>query len=82
MQYSIHDARTRLSKILAEVAKGNDVIITSGSSRKPIMKISRVEEPQKGPFGFAKDLPPNSLPPKFCAPLPEEDLKVCNGEGD
>ncbi len=82
MQYSVHEAKTHFSKLLAAVAQGEEVIITSGRSKKRIAKLSRLEEPRKSPFGFAKDLLPNPLPPEFWDPLPEEELRLWNGESD
>ena len=82
MEYSVHQAKTHLSKILAAVAQGEEVIITSGRGKKRIAKVSRLEEPQKNPFGFAKDLLPNPLPPEFWEPLPEDELRLCSGERD
>ena len=82
MHYTVHQAKTHFSKILASVAQGEEVIITSGRSKKQIAKVSRIEEPRKNPFGFAKDILPNPLPPEFFDPLPEEELRLWNGEGD
>ncbi len=80
MEYSVHQAKTQFSKLLAQVANGEEVIITSGRSKKRIAKLSRVEEPKRSPFGFAKDLLPNPLPDSFFDPLPEEELRWFNGE--
>ena len=82
MEYSVHEAKTHLSKILARVAQGEEVVITSGKARKRIAKISRVEEPKRPLMGFAKDLLPDPLPPEFWDPLPEDELRLWNGEGD
>ncbi len=80
MECSIHEAKTHLSKILARVAQGEEVIITSGRSRKRIAKISRADEPKRPLMGFAKDLLPNPLPPEFFDPLPDDELRLWNGE--
>ncbi len=82
MEYSVHEAKTHFSKILAAVAQGEEVIITSGRTKKRIAKVTRVEQPSRSPFGFAKDLLPNPLPPEFFDPLPEDELRLWNGEGD
>ena len=57
-------------------------MITFGKTRERVAKISRVEEPKKSPFGFAKDLLPDPLPPEFWDLLPEEELRLWNGECD
>lgn len=80
MQYSVHEAKTHLSKILAEVAQGKEAIITSGRSRKQIARILRVEQPRLPRIGFAEHWP--ELGPEFFDPLPEDELRLWNGEGD
>ncbi len=80
MQYSVHEAKTHLSKLLAEVAQGKEVIITSGRSRKQIAKISPIQEQELPAVGFAKHWP--KLGPEFFDPLPEDELRLFNGEGD
>ncbi len=82
MEYSVHQAKTQFSKILAAVAQGEEVIITSGRARKRVAKVSRVEEPKRSPLGFAKDILPTPLGAEFFEPLPEEELRLWNGEGD
>lgn len=82
MTYSVHQAKTHLSKLLAAVAQGEEVIITSGRGKKKVARITKVQEFQKSPFSFAKDLLPEPLPPEFWDPLPEDELRLWNGEGD
>ena len=82
MEYSIHEAKTHFSKILAAVAQGEEVIITSGRAKKRVARVSRIQESRKSPFGFAKDLLPDPLPPEFWDPLPEDELRLWNGEGE
>ena len=81
MECSIHEAKTHFSKLLAKVAAGEEVIITSGKARKPIAKL--VAAPEKRPVRLGglkgKMLPPG---PEFFEPLPEEELRLWNGEGD
>ena len=80
MEYSVHEAKTQFSKILAAVAQGEEVVITSGRAKKRIARISRLEEPKLPVIGFAKHWP--ELGPEFFEPLPEEELRLWNGEGD
>jgi prevent-host-death family protein len=82
MEYSVHEAKTQFSKLLAAVAQGEEVVITSGRARKRIARLSRVEEPKKSPLGFARDILSTPLGPEFWDPLPEEELRLWNGEGD
>ena len=80
MQYSVHEAKTHLSRLLAEVAQGKEVIITSGRNRKRVAKISRLEEQELPAVGFAKHWP--KLGSEFFEPLPEDELRLANGEGE
>ena len=80
--YTVHQAKTHFSKILASVAQGEEVIITSGRSKKHVAKVSRITESTLPRIGFAKDLLPDPLPPEFFDPLPEDELRLWNGEGD
>ena len=80
MQYSVHEAKTHFSKLLAQVARGEEVIITSGRGRKHIAKLSRIEEQKLPRIGFAKHWPEPG--PEFFEPLPEDELRLWNGEGD
>ncbi len=82
MHYSVHEAKTHFSKLLAEVAQGQEVIITTGKSHRQIVRLSRIDEPTLPRIGFAKDLLPHPLPAEFFDPLPEDELRLWNGEGD
>lgn len=82
MEYSVHEAKTHFSKILAAVAQGEEVIITSGRNRKRVARITPVQEQKRPRMGFAKDLLPLPIPPEFWDPLPEDELRLWNGEGD
>jgi hypothetical protein len=58
------------------------VIITSGRERKPLVRLVPVEEPvAKGRVpGMFKGV--FELGPEFFEPLPEEELRLWNGEGE
>ena len=77
MEYSVHEAKTHFSKILAAVSQGEEVVITSGKARKRIARILRVEEPKRPLIGFARDWP--ELGPEFFEPLPKDELHLWNG---
>jgi prevent-host-death family protein len=83
MECSIHEAKTHFSKLLAKVAAGEEVIITSGKAKKPVAKL--VAAPEKRPIrlGWLKGKMPHLEPDSpFFDPLPEEELRLWNGEGD
>lgn len=75
---NVHEAITHLSRLLAKVAKGDEVIIAKGG--KPIARLVPVEKARRmdqlfgidhGRLWFAED---------FDGPLPEETLARFEGE--
>lgn len=78
---TIHQAATRLSKLLAEVEAGGEVIIARGSV--PVARI--LPEPAKP--ARLKRTPGRlkgkiSIDERFFEPLPDDELALWNGEGD
>ena len=75
---NIHEAKKHLSKLLEEVAKGEEVIISKAG--KPVAKLVPVEKrtvkrkagSMKGKIRISKD---------FDAPLPEDVLSGFEGRG-
>jgi len=71
IQVNIHEAKTHLSKLLARVKEGQEVIIAK--SGKPIAKlIPIVEKPARRVLGTAKGK--ILVSPSFNDPLPEDAL--------
>ncbi len=78
---TVHYAKTNLSRLLAEVEAGGEVIIARGD--KPVARLvaEPVEQPRpkrrvgmwKGRIGFDES---------FFDPLPADELALWNGEGD
>lgn len=66
---NVHDAKTRLSELLARVEKGEEFVIARAG--KPVARLSATEPPQRR-FGFM-DIP--EIPDSFFAPLSDEELK-------
>ena len=76
---TVHQAKTTLSKLLAEVEAGGEVIICRGKT--PVAKlapIGKVRADRKP--GRLKGLV--SLDERFFEPLPDEELRLWEGEGD
>ncbi len=76
------EAKTQLSKLVKRANQGEEVVITSGRARKPVAGIVAMEPVEKkgrvpGMFKGAFELGPG-----FFEPLPEEELRLGNGEGD
>ena len=70
---NIHEAKTNLSKLLARVANGEEVIISKAG--KPIAKlVSITEKPKKRSPGSGKGKV--VMQNDFDAPLPDDVLKA------
>lgn len=64
----VQEAKTRLSAILADVERGEEVVIARGNT--PIAQLIPVQEPPKRELGFV----PYDLPDSFFEPLPEDEI--------
>lgn len=81
---TVHHAKTHLSALIAAAERGEDVVIARGS--KPAVRIVSINadagqiqgRPQRVP-GRLKGL--ISIDESFFDPLPEEDLRLWEGEG-
>ena len=73
-QVNVQDAKTRLSELLAQVERGEQIVIARGG--KPIARLTAyAPEPRR--LGFVPDL---QLPETFFEPLPEDELRRWEGE--
>lgn len=65
----VHDAKTRLSALLAAVERGEEFVIARGDV--PVARLVPIEKTAKRELGFLKlDIPDSA----FFDPLPEEEL--------
>ena len=76
---TIHEAKTHLSKLIARVEAGEEVVIARG--KDPVVKLVPVERKRcdRKP-GWLKGIvepPPDSF---FFDPLPDNELALWNGE--
>ncbi len=78
---TIFEAKTNLSALLKQVQKGETVIITSGRKKTPVAKLTPVEPVVKKRLGVM-ETPGFVLGDAFWEPLPEEELKLWEGEGE
>ncbi|MEI9965623.1 MAG: type II toxin-antitoxin system prevent-host-death family antitoxin [Caulobacteraceae bacterium] len=80
--FTIHQAKTNLSKLIAQVEAGEEVVIARGS--KPVVKLMPVETTEVAKpirrAGMWKGL--IHLDDSFFDPLPDDELALWNGEGD
>jgi prevent-host-death family protein len=78
---SIFEAKTNLSQLVKEVQKGEVVTITSGRARTPVARLEAVQPVAKKRLG-ALETPGFVLADAFFEPLPEEELRLWNGDGE
>jgi prevent-host-death family protein len=74
---NIHEAKTHLSKLLAKVESGEEIIIAR--SGKPIARlcslVSNKKQPKRKP-GFAKGLLPESVVEKLFDPALDQEIEA------
>ena len=79
MIFTVHQAKTQLSKLIAAALAGEEVVIARGD--KPVVKLTPLEPAKKKRvFGSMKGQ--IALTDAFFEPLPDDELALWNGEGD
>ncbi|MXW26275.1 MAG: type II toxin-antitoxin system Phd/YefM family antitoxin [Dehalococcoidia bacterium] len=73
---NIHEAKTHLSRLLAQVEAGEDVVIARNG--KPVARLVPCEQQGKREFGVLKGR--IKLDDSFFDPLPEEELSAWEGD--
>jgi prevent-host-death family protein len=73
---TVHTAKTHLSKLIAQVERGEEVIIARGKT--PVARLIPYlhEKPNRG-FGSMRGRA--TIGPEFWEPLPEEELRLWEG---
>ena len=69
IQVNVQEAKTRLSQILAEAERGEEVVIARDG--KPVARLVPVTQPPPREVGFVG----GSVPDSFFEPLPEGELQ-------
>jgi prevent-host-death family protein len=76
MAYTVHQAKTQLSKLIEEACNGEEVIIARG--KKPVVKLVPLESAKESRvLGFLKGK--IHLGAEFFEPLPEEEMSSWEG---
>ena len=78
---TIFEAKTYLSDLVRKAQSGETVIITSGRDKVPVVKLEPIQPVKKKRLGV-RETPGFVLPDSFWDPLPEEELRLWEGEGD
>ncbi len=76
--FTVHQAKTQLSRLLAEVEAGEEVVIARGS--KPVARLVPFEQNPRAKAGVWKGR--IGFDESFFDPLPDDELALWNGEGD
>jgi prevent-host-death family protein len=78
---TIHHAKTNLSKLIARAEAGEEIVIARGN--EPVVRLAPVEsKKRKREPGWLKGKVPDLPDSFFFDPLPEEELRLWEGEGD
>jgi antitoxin (DNA-binding transcriptional repressor) of toxin-antitoxin stability system len=78
---TIFEAKTNLSELLRRAQLGEEVQITSGRERKPVARLVAINPASESRrIGFLKGR--GNVGPEFFDPLPEDELRLWNGEGE
>ena len=72
---NVHEAKTNLSRLLAQVEAGEDIIIARSGT--PVARLVRFQKRGKRQFGSMKGRV--RLDDSFFDPLPEEELAAWEG---
>jgi prevent-host-death family protein len=78
---TIFEAKTNLSELLRKAQAGEEVLITSGREKKPVARLVALEPFAPKRLG-ARETPGFELTAAFWEPLPDEELRLWNGEGE
>jgi prevent-host-death family protein len=73
-QFSVHDAKTNLSRLIAEALAGGEVVIARGNV--PAVRLVPVEPKGRRQFGALKGK--ISIDARFADPLPDDELAGWN----
>ncbi len=79
MIYTVHEAKTQLSRLIASALEGEEVVIARGS--EPVVRLTPVN-PRKRSRAFGAFKGQFELTDAFFEPLPDDELALWNGEGD
>ena len=76
---TIFEAKTKLSELVKKAQAGETVVITSGRKKTPVARLEAIQPVTKKRLG-ALETPGFELGEAFWEPLPEEELRLWEGE--
>lgn len=78
---TIHQAKTQLSKLIARAQAGEEIVIARG--KNPVVRLAPLAtKPHGRVFGAMKGKWPDLPDAFFFDPLPEDELKLWEGEDE
>ncbi|MGI8771787.1 MAG: type II toxin-antitoxin system Phd/YefM family antitoxin [Acidobacteriaceae bacterium] len=77
---TIHQAKTQFSHLLKRASEGEEIVIVKGRKATPIARLVAIAPVEKKPIGALEGRV--SLGEAFWEPLPDEELRLWNGEGE
>lgn len=69
--FTVHEAKTHLSRLIQQALNGEDVVIARGS--KPVVRLTAVTDKPKRMFGAMKGR--IAVTDAFFEPLPDDELR-------
>ena len=78
---TIFEAKTNFSSLLKQAQKGEEVVITSGRAKTPVARLEAIQLVAKKRLG-ALETPGFVLAAQFFEPLPDEELRLWNGDSE
>ena len=76
---TIHEAKTQLSKLIARVEAGEEIVIARG--KEPVAKLTALKPAKRRRiFGALKGQYPSIPDAFFFDPLPDEELRLWEGD--
>ena len=78
---TIFEAKTNLSELVRRAQQGEEIVITSGREHKPVARLVAIDPvPESRRVGFMAGR--GDVGPEFFDPLPDDELRLWNGEGE
>jgi antitoxin (DNA-binding transcriptional repressor) of toxin-antitoxin stability system len=78
---TILEAQTNLSELVKKAQEGETVIVTSGHDKTRVAKLEPIHPAKKKRLGVC-EIPGFVLGDAFWEPLPEEELRLWEGEDE
>lgn len=78
---TISEAKANFSALVKQVQRGEAVTIAAGQKKKPVARLMPIEPVKRKRLGVI-ETPGFVLDPRFFEPLPEEELRLWNGDGE